>query len=91
MDEPMVKIQKAALEIGVSYKTIYNWIEDGTLKLAHPGYVRMSDVRRAYIKKQNMKSAWGKEWSGRFFRVSGRFSLLSGEYNGKTYKGATEK
>lgn len=72
----MVKIQKAASEIGVSYKTIYNWVEDGTLRIAHPGFVLMSEVRRAYLIKQNIKSTWSKERSTRFFRVGGQFRHL---------------
>lgn len=83
----MVKIVVAAEVIGVTYKTIYNWIEDGTLKLAHPGFVYLSEARRAKIKKFNDKSQWGKEHSSRFFRDNGKFKLLNGELNGKTYKG----
>lgn len=79
MEEPMVKIAIAAETIGVSYKTLYNWIEDGTLKLAHPGYVRMSDVRRARIKKMNDRSEWGRLHSSMFFRDNGKFKLLDGK------------
>jgi len=73
MDEPMVKIQNAANEIGVTYKTVYNWVEDGTLKMTHPGFVLMSEVRRAHLIKQGIKSTWSKERSRRFFRVDGQF------------------
>jgi hypothetical protein len=79
MDEPMIKIALAAKTLDMSYKTLYNWIEDGTLKLAHPGYVRMSDVHRARIKKMNERSEWGRVRSGMFFRDSGRFKLLRGD------------
>lgn len=81
MDEPMVKIALAARAIDVSYKTLYNWIEDGTLKLAHPGYVRMSEVHRAKIRKMNERSEWGKLRSGMFFRDNGKFKLLNGDIN----------
>lgn len=90
MDEKMIKIVVAADAIGVTHKTIYNWIEDGTLKLAHPGYVYLSEARRAKIKKFNAKSEWGKEHSSKFFRDNGKFKLLKGKLNGKTYKGITE-
>ena len=79
----MIKIPLAAKALDVSCKTLYNWIEDGTLKLAHPGYVHMSEVRRARIKKMNEKSEWGRLRSGMFFRDSGRFKLLSGGLNEK--------
>ena len=90
MDEQMVKITVAAEALDVSYKTLYNWIEDGTLELAHPGFVYLSEARRAKIKKINMKSEWSKEQSSRFFRENGKFKLLSGEHNGKSYSGLRE-
>lgn len=37
--EDLVKVTVVAKEIGVSHKTIYNWINDGHLKLARRGYV----------------------------------------------------
>ena len=49
-NEHPLKITKAADVIGVSYKTIYNWLDVGYLKLYHPGYVLLSDVRRAKIR-----------------------------------------
>jgi predicted site-specific integrase-resolvase len=52
-NEYPLKIAKAADIIGVSYKTIYNWLENGYLKLYHPGYVLLSDVRRAQIRAEN--------------------------------------
>jgi predicted site-specific integrase-resolvase len=52
-NEHPLKITKAADVIGVSYKTIYNWLENGYLKLYHPGYVLLSDVRRAQIRAEN--------------------------------------
>ena len=79
----MIKITLAAKAIDVSYKTLYNWIEDGTLKLAHPGYVRMSEVHRAKIQKMNERSEFFKLRSGMFFRDSGRFKLLRGGFTEK--------
>lgn len=90
MQEPMIKITIAAEQAGVSFKTIYNWIGDGSLRLAHPGFVFMSEVRRAQLKKQNQISDWGRTNATRFFRDGGRFSLLSGELNGKAYKSINE-
>jgi len=83
MDEPMMKIPLAAKALDVSHKTLYNWIEDGTLRLAHPGYVHLSEARRAQIKKMNDRSEWGKVRSKMFFRDGGRFTLLMGGLNQK--------
>jgi len=90
MSESMVKIIVAAETVGVSYKTLYNWIEDGTLRLAHPGYVYLSEVRQALLIKRNTISEWGKTNSGRFFRENGKFKLLTGEHNNKIQKSLTD-
>lgn len=83
----MTKIRVAAIVIGVSYKTIYNWIEDGSLKLAHPGYVHLDDVESVHLEKQKQKSARAKDNSRQFLRdEQGRFRLLSGKLNNKTAK-----
>ena len=90
MGESMVKIVVAAETVGVSYKTLYNWIEDGSLKLAHPGYVYLSEVRQVLLKKRNTISEWAKINSGRFFRENGKFKLLTGEHNSKIQKSLTD-
>jgi predicted site-specific integrase-resolvase len=87
MDEKMTKIVVAADEVGVTYKTIYNWIEDGSLKLAHPGFVFMSEVRKVWIQKQNIKSETSRTISSKFTRDDrGRFKLITGGLNKETYK-----
>jgi predicted site-specific integrase-resolvase len=87
MSEPMVKIIIAADEVGVAYKTIYNWLEEGSLKLAHPGFVFMSEVRKVWIQKQNTRADISRTISSKFTRDDrGRFKLLSGGLNNKTYK-----
>ena len=87
MDEPMVKIVVAADSVGVTYKTIYNWLEDGSLKLAHPGFVFMSEVRKVWIQKQNVKSENSRSLSSKFTRDDrGRFKLITGGLNNETYK-----
>lgn len=83
----MTKIVVAADEVGVTYKTIYNWIEDGSLKLAHPGFVFMSEVRRVWIQKQNVKSETSRTVSSKFTRDDrGRFKLITGGIGKETYK-----
>jgi predicted site-specific integrase-resolvase len=86
MDEPMVKIIVAADEVGVTYKTIYNWLEEGTLKLAHPGFVFMSEVRKVLVQKQNTRVDISRAISSKFTRDDyGRFKLLTGAMNNKPY------
>lgn len=46
-EESKLKIAVAANQIGVTVKTIYNWIEHGYLETVEPGYVRLQDVLRA--------------------------------------------
>ena len=54
--EKPIKITQAAEVVGVSYKTIYNWLSDGVLVLVHPGYVLLSEVRRAQLVVANRRS-----------------------------------
>lgn len=87
MSESMVKIVVAAESVGVTYKTIYNWLEDGSLKLAHPGFVFLSDVRKVWIQKQNIKSETSRTVSSNFTRDDrGRFKLLTGGLEQEPYK-----
>lgn len=40
----LVKIVPLASEMGISHKTIYNWINDGRLKVEKPGFVSRSEA-----------------------------------------------
>ena len=51
MDNEEIKISIAARLLGVTPKTIYNWISDGTLKKVRPGYVLKSDLEYAASSK----------------------------------------
>jgi hypothetical protein len=87
--QKMTKIAVAAEYFELSHKTLYNWIQDGSLKLAKPGYVYLWEVELVQIRKQEHKSAIGREHSRFFTRDErGRFKLLSGEHNGKPYNGS---
>jgi hypothetical protein len=69
--EKAIKINYAAELAGVSQKTIYNWISNGYLRMYHPGFVLFSEVRRAQILVNNLKS----EHSRDRVKVSNRDSL----------------
>jgi hypothetical protein len=82
LEELAVKISVAASAIGVSQKTIYNWLEDGSLKLYHPGFVLLSEARRVWLEKNNTKSETSKRLSGLFARdLKGRFITLKDGLN----------
>jgi hypothetical protein len=88
MDDKMIKIKLAAELAQVAERTIYSWIQNGHLKLAHPGYVFEADLRRAIISVQNRKTEQAKLRSERFERdKNGKFRLLSGDLNGKNVSG----
>lgn len=83
MDHP-IKITVAADEIGVSHKTVYNWIEDGSLPLASRGYVYLAEVKRVKEQKQENRTRLSRENTKWLLRDgNGRFKLLSGKFNGK--------
>ena len=51
-----VKISLVANELGVSVKTIYNWISSGKLYMPRPGYVDREEAHRAWLEQQNLRS-----------------------------------
>lgn len=58
MSEEIIKIQIAAEELGVSVKTVYNWIEWGKLKMPRPGYVNHIDAWETYLQQKQDKSIY---------------------------------
>lgn len=44
MAEDIVKIVPLAEEMGITYKTLYVWINDGRLELKKPGFVSRSEA-----------------------------------------------
>jgi len=71
LDEKPIKIMYAAQYVGVSQKTVYNWLHLGYMRLYHPGYVLLSEVRRAQIRANNTKSDKSRQAS----KVSNRDRL----------------
>lgn len=56
MNSDWVKIPLVAKELGVSVKTIYNWIGDGKLFMPRPGYVCRSEAFDVWVKQQTLRS-----------------------------------
>lgn len=44
MSDDLVKIVPLATEMGISHKTIYNWVNDGRLEMKKPGFVSKSEA-----------------------------------------------
>lgn len=83
----IVKVQKAAKEIGVSQRTIYYWIESGDLDMVEPGKVNLADATLVFAQKQQRRADLSTTMSQKFTRDDhGRFRLLSGKLNGKQTK-----
>jgi hypothetical protein len=75
--EQPVKIVVVAERLGVTSKTVYNWIENEYLVTVKPGYVLESQARRAQVIAHDMKVDGAKQRSSMFARDrSGHFSFL---------------
>lgn len=56
MSEKITKIALVAADLGVSVKTIYNWITWGKLEMPRPGYVNKIDAWEIYLQQREEKS-----------------------------------
>ena len=74
------KIGPLADELGITPKTIYNWISDGRLKMKKPGFVSKSEAWEVFDHMQEKRveisyfmSAYGikRDSFGRFIKESG--------------------
>ena len=55
MEHDWVKINLMAEELGVSVKTVYNWISVGKLKRVRPGYVHRMDAYEVWLEQKNIR------------------------------------
>ena len=56
MKTDWVKIPLMAKELGVSTKTIYNWIGVGKLFMPRPGYVSQVEAYEVWLQQKSLKS-----------------------------------
>jgi len=56
MKHDWVKIPLMATELGVSVKTLYNWIEVGKLLMPRPGYVSQVDAYEVWLHQKNLRA-----------------------------------
>ena len=65
-----------AIELGVSAKTIYNWISVGKLEMTEPGYVSQVDAYEVWLHQQALRSITSYFQSQGTIRDSyGRFKI----------------
>ena len=55
MSDDLVKIVPLATEMGISHKTIYNWIKDGRLQTEKPGFVSRSEAWNVFDHMQEKR------------------------------------
>jgi predicted DNA-binding transcriptional regulator AlpA len=60
MKHDWVKIPLVAKELGVSVKTIYNWISVGKLFMPRPGYVSQIDAYEVWLEQKSLRSAYSQ-------------------------------
>jgi predicted DNA-binding transcriptional regulator AlpA len=55
MIDDLVKISLMATELGVSTKTIYNWINDKKLKSVPQGYVSRTESYEVWLQQKDIR------------------------------------
>ena len=58
MKHDWVKIPLMAQELGVSVKTIYNWISVGKLFMPRQGYVSQLDAYEVWLQQRSLRSMY---------------------------------
>ncbi len=55
MSDDLVKIVPLASEMGISHKTIYNWVKDGRLEMKSPGFVSRTEAWEVFDHMQEKR------------------------------------
>ena len=55
MSDDLIKIVPLSAEMGISHKTIYNWIKDGRLHAEKPGFVSRSEAWNVFDHMQEKR------------------------------------
>jgi predicted site-specific integrase-resolvase len=81
MGEKITKIALVAADLGLTVKTIYNWVNSGKLEMPRPGYVNYIDAWEVYLQQKEEKSIFSslaarygitRDSNGRFITRSER-------------------
>ena len=75
MSDGLVKIPLMASELGITTKTLYNWINSGKLDMPKPGFVNQSSAYEVWLQQKSLKSIQSyfmavnipRDSSGKFF------------------------
>jgi hypothetical protein len=54
--DDLVKIGPLAEELGITHKTIYNWINDGRLEVRKPGFVSRTEAWAVLMHMQEKRT-----------------------------------
>ena len=55
MTDDLAKIVPLSEEMGISYKTIYNWVKDGRLEMKRPGFVSRTEAWEVFDHMQEKR------------------------------------
>ena len=78
MKHDWVKIPLMAKELGVSVKTIYNWISVGKLFMPRPGYVSQLDAYEVWLEQKQLRTMYST-----FLAAQGVKRGLNGRFFGR--------
>jgi predicted DNA-binding transcriptional regulator AlpA len=75
MSDGLVKIPLMAEELGITTKTLYNWINSGKLVMPTPGFVNQTSAYEVWLQQKSLKSIQSyfmaikipRDASGKFF------------------------
>jgi hypothetical protein len=75
MKHDWVKIPLMAKELGVSVKTIYNWVSVGKLFMPRPGFVSQMDAYEVWLQQQSLRSAYSQVMASQGIKrgINGQF------------------
>lgn len=77
MNSDNVKISNMAKELGVSAKTLYNWISVGKLSMVEPGYVSQVEAYEVWLHQKSLRSIHS------YFLAKGTIRDSSGRFSKK--------
>ncbi len=78
MEHDWVKIPMMADELGVTAKTIYNWLSVGKLVMPRPGYVNRMDAYEVWLEQKNLRKI-----HSHFMAVQGTNRDANGQFKSK--------
>ena len=78
MKHDWIKIPLMAKELGVSVKTIYNWINAGKLFMPQPGYVSQVEAYEVWVEQQAFRQMYSY-----FMAVQGTKRAPNGQFKSK--------